>query len=91
MNCFLVESYTTRSAAIDEIKARARRAAGGTTVQYVRSIFVPTDEICFHLLDAPDAGDVGAVMRAAGIAAQRIVEVDEVRRPRRTVGDNPTR
>ena len=77
MNCFLVESYTPRSAAIDEIEARVRRAAGGTAVQYVRSIFVPTDEICFHLLDAPEAGDVDDVMRAAGIAAQRILEVSE--------------
>ena len=78
MKCFLVESYTPRSAAIGEIEARARRAAGDTPVRYVRSIFVRTDEICFHLLDAPEAGDVGDVMRAAGIAAQRIVEVDEL-------------
>jgi hypothetical protein len=77
MKSFLVESYTPRSAVIDEIEARARRAAGGTAVHYVRSIFVPADEICFHLLDGPAAGDVGDVIRAAGIQAQRIVEVDE--------------
>ena len=77
MRSFLVESYTPRSAAIGEIEAQARHAAGGTGVQYVRSIFVRDDEICFHLLDAPSSSDVGDVMRAAGIAPQRIVEVDQ--------------
>jgi len=77
MRSYLVESFTPRSAAVGEIEARARSAADGTSVQYVRSIFVRNDEICFHLIDAPSAADVGDVIRAAGIAAQRIVEVDE--------------
>jgi hypothetical protein len=49
MKSFLVESYTPRSAVIGEIEARARRASDATGVQYVRSIFVRSDEICFHL------------------------------------------
>ncbi len=77
MKRFLVESYTPPSAQLDDIEARARRATGGTGVQYVRSILVRTDEICFHLLDAPSAGDVGDVMGVAGIEAQRILEVDD--------------
>ncbi len=76
MKSFLVESYTPRSAAMSEIEEQARRAAGGTGVRYVRSIFIRADEICFHLLDAPSATDVGGVMQAAGIPSQRIVEVD---------------
>jgi hypothetical protein len=76
MKSFLVESYTPRTAVLGEIEARARRASDATGVQYVRSIFVRSDEICFHLLDAPSAADVGEVMCASGIAAQRIVEVD---------------
>lgn len=78
MKSFLVESYTPRSAVLGEIEARARNASNGTGVQYVRSIFVRGDEICFHLLDGPSAADVGEVMRASGIGAQRIVEVDAV-------------
>jgi len=77
MKSFLVESYTPRSAVLGEIEARARHASDGTGVQYVRSIFVRRDEICFHLLDGPSAADVGEVMRASGIGAQRIVEVDD--------------
>ena len=46
-------------------------------MHHVRSIFVRNDEICFHLIDAPSASDVGDVVRAAGIAAERIVEVDQ--------------
>lgn len=77
MRSYLVESFTPRSAAVGEIEARARHAASGTSVNYVRSIFVRNDEICFHLIDAPSASDVGDVVRAAGIAAERIVEVDQ--------------
>ena len=77
MKSFLVESYTPQSTAVSEIEARARRVADGTSVHYVRSIFIRTDEICFHLLNAPSAAAVGDVIQAAGIADQRIVEVQE--------------
>lgn len=77
MRSFLVESFTPRSAAVGEIEARARDAANGTSVHYVRSIFMRSDEICFHLVDAPSAADVGDLIRAAGITAERIVELDE--------------
>jgi hypothetical protein len=77
MRSFLVESFTPQSAALGELEARARHAASGTSVRYVRSIFVRNDEICFHLIDAPSAADVADVIRSAGIEAQRIVEVDE--------------
>jgi len=74
---FLVESYTPAAASPTEIEASARRAASGTSVRYVRSIFVPDDEICFHLLQGPSADSVDAVIRAAGIRHQRIMEVKD--------------
>jgi hypothetical protein len=74
---FLVETYTPAATSVAEIEARARRAAHGTAVRYVRSIFVPEDEICFHLLDAPSRAVVNAVIHAAGIAGDRIMEVKE--------------
>jgi len=43
----------------------------------VRSIFVPADEICFPLLAAASAADVSKGIEAAGIAAQRVVDVDD--------------
>ena len=75
MTSYLVESYTPAASPVAEIEARARHAAGGTAVRYVRSIFIPDDEICFHLIDAPSVESVEAVIRYAGISAQRIAEV----------------
>ena len=75
MTSFLVESYEPLSAAIAAIEARARSAARGTPVRYRRAIFVPADEVCFHLVDGPSADAVGDVVRRAGISAQRILEV----------------
>ena len=77
MTSFLVESYTPATASPADIEASARRAATGTSVRYVRSIFVPDDEICFHLLQAASADSVDAVIRAAGITHQRIMEVKD--------------
>jgi hypothetical protein len=74
---FLVESYTPTPSSPTEIEASARRAANGTSVRYVRAIFVPDDEICFHLLQAPSPDSVDAVIRAAGIKHQRIMEVKD--------------
>lgn len=76
---FLVEAYTPATAAISEIESEARRAAAelsraGTRVRYVRSIFVPGDEVCFHQLEGPSHAVVGEAMRLAGISPQRIVE-----------------
>jgi hypothetical protein len=74
---FLVESYTPASTRLADTQARLRHAAAGTSVSYARSIFVPDDEICFHLVDAPSVASVDGVIRAAGIVAQRIMEVRE--------------
>jgi hypothetical protein len=74
---FLVESYTPAATPLTDTKARLQDAAAGTGVRYARSILVPEDEICFHLVDAPSVASVDAVVRAAGIEAQRIMEVRE--------------
>ena len=79
MTRFLVEAYTPETAAAAEIEARVRAAAdelsqAGTPIRYERAIFVPEDEVCFHLLDGPSAGVVGEAIRRAGISPQRIVE-----------------
>jgi hypothetical protein len=62
-----------------EVEARARRAAAqlaeaGTEVRYLRAIFVPADETCFHLFEAASADAVRAASERAGLSAQRIVE-----------------
>jgi hypothetical protein len=74
---FLIESYTPAATQLTDTQARLRDAAAGTAVRYVRSIFVPDDEICFHLVYAPSVASADVLLRAAGIVAQRIMEVRE--------------
>jgi hypothetical protein len=79
MTRFLVEAYTPATIQIAEVEARARRAAdhlakAGVEVQYVRTIFVPEDELCLHLLDAASAEAATDLARRAGISPDRIVE-----------------
>jgi len=79
MRSYVVEVYTPATADPEPIETAARHAAAdmsasGTPVRYVRSIFVPLDEICFHLLDGPSADAVHEVTARAGIVPQRILE-----------------
>jgi hypothetical protein len=75
---YLVETYLARGLA-GERAARERRARStaeelaeeGTRVRFDHSIYVPEDEICFFVFDAPSG-------RAAALAAQR-AELDPIR------------
>jgi hypothetical protein len=51
-------------------------------VRYLRTIFVPQDEICFHLYEAQDADAVGEASLRAEIAYERIVRAVSVDRER---------
>jgi hypothetical protein len=46
----------------------------GQRVRYLRSIFVPEDEICFLLFEAASPELVGKASRRAELAYERIVE-----------------
>jgi hypothetical protein len=77
---FLVEAYTAADSAVDDVEDHARRAAAqlteaGTSVRFVRPIFVPADETCFYLLDAPSADAAAAAIERAGVSPQRVTEV----------------
>jgi Protein of unknown function (DUF4242) len=79
MSSYLLEAYTPASALLEELEARVRSAAAelsesGTPVRYVRSIFVPEDEICFHVIDGPSRAAVVETARRAGISTTRIAE-----------------
>ena len=76
---FLLELYVPRQngAAVKRGAANARRAAQqltreGTPVRYLRSIFVPEDEICFHLYEAETAEVVREAARRAQLSFERI-------------------
>ena len=78
---YLLELYVARAdaPAVEQGAARVRRAAEeysreGTPIRYLRSIFVPDDETCFHVIEAPSADLVRELARRAGIAPDRVVE-----------------
>lgn len=76
---FLVEAYVAWSDDAPEIAARAHRAAAelsreGTAVRFIRSLYVPEDETCFHIFEAPSAEAVGRVTKRASIGYVRIIE-----------------
>jgi hypothetical protein len=83
---FLAESYLPRPRASDvrERERRAREAAReltrrGTPIRFVRSIFVPEDEICFFVFDAMSASAVEAACARAALRFERVVEAIESR------------
>ena len=87
MEQYLVELYLPRrdEAALADAAVRARAASEqltseGRQVRYLRTIFVPQDEICFHLYEAQAADVVGEASRRAQIAYERIVRAVSVDR-----------
>jgi hypothetical protein len=78
---YLVELYVARSdgAGAERRGDRARLAAEqlayeGVAVRYLRSIFVPEDETCFYLYEAPSPDVVREAARRAGFVSERVTE-----------------
>jgi hypothetical protein len=79
MTEFIVELYVPRNdcdavaAAASRLrKAAAELTAEGRAVQLVRSIFVPTDETCFLLIEGGSADDVRETARRAGVSVDSV-------------------
>jgi hypothetical protein len=82
METVLIESFAPRDSELAALAGDARGAAQemarrGLHVRYIQTIFVPVDEICFHLFEAGSAEafvegtrgtDLGSG-RVAGVAA----------------------
>jgi hypothetical protein len=82
---FLVETYLSRerAAEVEEKAARlgrvideivAARAGARPHLRHVRSYFVPDDETCFHVIEAPSGAVVAEIARRAGLIVDRVVE-----------------
>ncbi len=56
MKSFLVEVYAPGTSELSVLAAQAR-AAAHDGVRYVRSIFIPEDELCFHLFEGSSSSE----------------------------------
>jgi hypothetical protein len=78
---YLAEAYVARPRA-HELQAHERRARAaaqeltqqGVPIRFVRSIFVPADEICFYVFEAGSAEAVGAACERAALRFERVIE-----------------
>jgi len=82
---FLVEAYLARLHDSDLVQGvrRAQTAAEeltceGRSVRYLRTIYLPDEETCFHLFDAGSADDVREATIRAGITCERVVDVFDI-------------
>ena len=79
MPTFLVEAYVPATLDLADVEARARGAAEalmrqGVVVDYLRPIFVPGDETCFHLVKSVSESGVRELIREASLSFIRIAE-----------------
>lgn len=81
MATYVIETYLSRARpealapAIDRLReAIAVTSTPEAPIHHVRSFFVPEDEICSHVVEAPSIGDMQRLSRRAGLQPDRIVE-----------------
>jgi hypothetical protein len=82
---YLAQRYVSRTAEAQLVAdtARVRNAAEeitreGTSIRYLRSIFVPAEELCFSLYEAPSGAAVREASDRAGLNCEAVVEAVEV-------------
>src|ERR671934_1470041 len=102
---YLVEAYISKSdangpAGIPDraVLASEEMRREGTFVRYVRSIFIPQDETCFHIFEARSEQDASNAAARAGIRPERVLETTsfeatraQLARSAQGTGDAPQR
>lgn len=83
MATFVIETYLSRLHAgeLDAIAAGIRAvidSAPGAPerIRHVRSFFVPDDESCFHVIEAPTLEAAVEAARRAGLSADRVARAE---------------
>ncbi len=81
---YLVEVYVPGHdvGELEQLAARAAKAAGelerqGRLIRYLRSIFVPEEEMCFHLYSAGSIVEVREASARAGVDPERVAAAFE--------------
>jgi hypothetical protein len=76
---YVAEVYLSRldAATLGDLSTRLRQASeelsrGGAPVVYVRSVFLPEDETCFHFFEAPSAEVIRECCSLLDLARPRI-------------------
>ena len=75
---YLVELYSSNTS-LDS--ADLARLGDGHSVRYLRSILIPGDETCLHLVEADSVEQVAEAFERAGMDADRIVEAVGLQAP----------
>jgi hypothetical protein len=82
---YVVEAYVSslEQCKLDDAAERAREAAAalaaeGRRIRFVRSTFLPADEVGFFVFEAEIADVASELAARAGITYERIVEAVEV-------------
>ena len=83
---YLVELYSINANADPAVLARL---GDGNSVRYLRSILIPGDETCLHLVEADSVEQVAKAFEQADLKADRIVEAVGLQVP--TALDNQRR
>jgi hypothetical protein len=91
-----VETYLARGLAeraSRELRARSAAeelADGGASVRFDRSIYVPEDEICFFVFDAPSGRDAALAAQRAELDPIRVVEAISSRKEEQRIKTSRT-
>jgi hypothetical protein len=82
---YVVEVYMSRlrASTLDDLTARARQVSeelsrAGTPVVYVRSVFFPEDETCFHFFEAQSLEAIQETCSRLGLTHERIAKATSV-------------
>lgn len=82
MTRYLVEVYTAnRRDAVARVRSDAMTLARSRDLRYLRAIFVPADETCFHFVEGASADEVAAAADEARVSFERVAEAVEVSCP----------
>jgi Protein of unknown function (DUF4242) len=76
---YLVETYgANHGEAFADARERAVRAGAlGRSVRYVRTTFLPSDEVLLHVFEAPSPEALRSAAKRAALTYERIVEAVE--------------